>query len=1126
MAFPQTPLDIQADLLIGGVWQNVTADVFTRDLMTIVRGRPDEGSRTDPGKLKLTFNNGRSKVNPAVRGRYSDGNPLSDLYGYIGRNTPVRVHLPAGTARLELDGDPGGSVSTPHAAALNITGDLDIRAELDVDMTLTTGNLGILGKWGPTDPERSWFLRYYDGNLTFIWLDSGAVVRSAFIAVELYGGAALRVTLDVDNGAGGYTIRFYQADSISGPWTQLYTDLTAPGTTSLQATTSALRIGPSDATTTPPRTPFVGAATRFQVRSGIDGTLVADADFRGLADGAAGFTDSVGRTWTVNGTARVRKRADRFVGEISAWPPKWDVSGNDRWMPVEAAGVLRRYGQGAAALQSPLRRRIPSYSPLAYWPLEEGAQATRAYSPIPGVAPLALSHVNWAASDGLISSGPLPVWAAGTGPSAVMQATVPAPTGATTGWQVAWIYRLDTPPPTTLRTFMRINASGTVREWRVQSKDSQSKVLGLDVDGNTLVDQAIGTSNDIFGTWVQCNFRVSESGGTVTWTVTWSDIHGNGGAFSSTVAGTAGRVTNLGSPPGGFSSELDGMAMGHIGVFSTTTTAAYTSALDAWTPEPAGERMLRLAMEEDLPLSVRGVIARQEEMGAQRMLTLLELLGECGDSDGGILMEHRSRAALRYRGRATLYNQSPALTLSYTSQGEIAPPLEPIADDADTINDVTVTRIDGSSARVVLEDGPLSVQSPPGGIGRYDTSVQRSLASDEQAGPIAGWLLHLGTWDAPRYPVVHVNLAAAPHLINTVLGVDQGDVIRLTNLPADVPPGDVDLIVQGYTESFDQYAWDIYFTCTPAGPWTVGVVGDTTRARADTAGSQLAAAATSSATALHLLTTAQQRWITSALRPGAFPFNMRVGGEVVSVSAITPWLNDSFSRTVSNGWGAPDSGPAWTVVGGSAADFSVGSGYGSQVLASLDVSRRVSIPAVHPDFDLYCDMTTSALATGDSLYGAPTARMLDSDNMYMARAAFTTSNTVVVVLRKLVGGTGTDLGTYTLPGYTHVAGAFVRVRFQAQGSTLRVKTWPATQGEPDVWHIVATDTSITAANSFGTRSIRVTGNTNAATVAIRYENFQIVNPQTATVSRSVNGIVKAQAAGAGVRLATPSIVAL
>jgi hypothetical protein len=242
------------------------------------------------------------------------------------------------------------------------------------------------------------------------------------------------------------------------------------------------------------------------------------------------------------------------------------------------------------------------------------------------------------------------------------------------------------------------------------------------------------------------------------------------------------------------------------------------------------------------------------------------------------------------------------------------------------------------------------------------------------------------------------------------------------------------------------------------------------------------------------------------------------------------WLHDTFSRTAASSWGTSDGGLAWsTVGGGSASDYSVGSGYGVHVLSTVDVTRRTAVTQVHPDWDLYCDITTSALATGDSLYGAVTARMVDASTMYMARLEFTTSNTVVLVLRKLIADVATDLGTFTVGGtapLTHVAGAFVRVRFQGRGSTLRVKAWLATQTEPSVWHIEASDTALTAAAQIGTRSIRVTGNTNAASVEIRYDNFDVINPQVFTVDRSRNDIDKAQTAGTAVRLATPCTVAL
>ena len=1110
MAFPQTPLDIKADLKVGGVWQDVTADVYTRDLMSIARGRPDEGSRTDPGKCKLTFNNGASKASPGVLGRYSPGNPLSDLYGLIGRNTQVRVHLPAAEAHVELDGDTTGTVSTPHAAALNITGDLDVRVDIDADMTLTSGSYGIIGKWGETTAERAWVLRYTDGNLFLTWLDSGTAVHGFFIGIELIGAPVLRVTVDVDNGAGGHTVRFYQGDSVDGTeWTQLYTDLVGSGTTSIQSTTSPVRIGVPDSTLG--RVPFIGSGTRFQIRSGIAGTIVANADFRPLADGATGFTDSAGRVWTVNGTADVRKRADRFVGEISAWPPRWDVSGNDRWVPVEAAGVLRRYGQGASPLQSTLRRRIPAYSPVAYWPMEEGSNAVSVSSPITAVSAFTPTGFDFASDDTLPGSASLPTIASG----ATFTAKVPPATAGT--WQMEFVYFLET-MPASLTTMIELRTTGTARRVLVRVATNNVRMECYDADGTQI---ALGnvTAPSFTGGWNRLQLRASTSGASVTYTVRWIDIGALAYQTTDTITASAGYITSVQNT---FDSSLAGLRLGHLAVFTSLTDVPFSNADKAFIGEEAGERALRLATEENVPLSVRGVIAEQEKMGSQRQLSLLELLAECAASDGGILMEHRARPALRYRGRATLYNQTPALTLSYTTDGEIAPPLEPLDDDADIVNDVTVTRIDGSSARAVLEEGALSVQAPPDGVGRYDTSLQLSLAADAQAEPIAWWKLHLGTWDAPRYPVVHVDLAAAPHLIDTVLDVDQGDVIRLTDLPAWLPPGDVDLIVQGYTESFDQYAWDIYFTCTPAGPWTVAVTDDDVLAKADTAGSELLTGVTSSATQLLVATTRGPRWTTDAAE---LPFDIRAGGEVMTVSGIASWLRDALGRTVSGGWGTADSGQVWSAAGGTVStDFAVGSGYGQHILTTTGASRRSFTDFTWPDVDVVASVTTSATATGASLFGGPTARYADSDNLYMARVEFTTGNAVLLDVRKRVAAVESSLGTYTSP-ITHVAGTFVRVRLQISGSTILAKVWPASGVEPLHWHVGVTDTSLTTSAFVGCRSIAASGNTNV-NPQVRYDNVEVLNPQTFTVVRSVNGIVKAQAAGADVRLAQPAIVAL
>ncbi|WP_331744631.1 hypothetical protein [Streptomyces mirabilis] len=147
-------------------------------------------------------------------------------------------------------------------------------------------------------------------------------------------------------------------------------------------------------------------------------------------------------------------------------------------------------------------------------------------------------------------------------------------------------------------------------------------------------------------------------------------------------------------------------------------------------------------------------------------------------------------------------------------------PLEPIDDDQKVRNDVTVQREGGASGHAVLEVGALSTQPPPDGVVVYDESLTLNLYSDDQAERHAYWRMHLGTWDEARYPVV--DLAAAPGLINQVTALESGDRIQIANPPAWLPPGPIDLLMQGYQEVIGHpNDWDFQFNCTPAGSWAV-----------------------------------------------------------------------------------------------------------------------------------------------------------------------------------------------------------------------------------------------------------------------------------------------------------------
>ncbi|MFJ6615462.1 hypothetical protein ACIQPT_34880 [Streptomyces sp. NPDC091289] len=840
-------VDRRTEFQIGGTWTDVSSDVRESEPITIERGAKNESAKGSPSKCTLKLNN--------RDGRYSPRNPMSPYYGLIGRNTPIRVSVKGPESYLRLEGNTSSYARTPDIADLDITGDIDVRVEATADWYGTTSQ-ALLGKWDSDGNQRSYLLRILDGTIVFNWSTAGSATLFAQRPLPaLPKRAALRATLDVNNGAGGFTARFYWAPTMDGPWSQIGDVLSSTPATSIYSGSTPLEIAPVLASGV---TPLEGQVHRAEVRAGINGTVVADFDVRSLPEGTTGWTDSVGRTWTVGSDATITDRQYRFHGEISAWPTRWDVSGSDIWVPIDAAGIRRRLGQGQKALASTLRRRIPAFAPLAYWPCEDEDGATQAYSPIEGVRPLKVTG-GWrfGQDNTLAGSSALPAVDAG----AHMVGNVRAPGGTSTQWSVHMVYTVDSPPATDA-VFLSWRTTGTVQRWQIVQRENLATIQGFDEDGATVVNQFAAIGDDVFDGWQRFYFWASQSGGTVTWRLDWYNIGGSAGGIGSTYSGTTGRVSQIDTQ---FGASVTGLKVGHIAVLPVASTAAYTSADHGFSGESAIARMRRLANEEEAQLNLSWIdgdtAMDTERLGPQRPDTLMDLVQEAADTDGGILYEPADRLGLVYRDRASLYTQPVRLALDYTAPGEVPPPLEPTEDDQRLRNDVTVTRSGGSSGRAVAETGPLSVEPPPAGVGIYDESVTLSLATDDQPERIAAWRMHLGTWDEARYPTISVWLHAAPHLIDDVLGLDIGDRIQISNPPSWLPPGGIDQHMLGYTERLGLYDWALTMNCAPAGPWQVGSIGAPVLGHVDTDGSELAGAVSASDTALPVQAVVGPTWV-------------------------------------------------------------------------------------------------------------------------------------------------------------------------------------------------------------------------------------------------------------------------
>ena len=897
MTFPQDILPITADLKVGGVWTDISDYVYSRDSITVTPGRSSEGSALDTTRCTVTLNN--------RDGRFSPTNPLSPYYGRFGRNTPLRICVDAGAPFLALDGDPAGYVSTPDAAGLDITGDIDVRAEVAIDWRSDTPQT-LIQKWDTVGNQRSWLLRAYQGNLKLLWSADGTIDHlfsaSAFLPNQP-GRSAVRVTVDTDNGHGGFTVALYQAPTLAGPWTLIISG-SAAAATSIYASTASLRVGGYDTDSTPERVPYIGRGYRFEVRRGIDGPVVAAPDFTAQTPGTSAFADGVGLPWTVHGSAAITNRRVRFTGEASEWPSRWTTGGKDIWVPVQASGILRRLTQGASPLQSPVTREFTNparESIIAYWPCEDGRNTSVISSPLPGVPPMLISTtgINPAADTTWPASGALPTMGTGT-----LSGTIPTytPTGEA-ALRMGVILPADGLPATaelvTLYTDGGASGpwspTGPRTRWTVTITTTRTMELrAYNAAGDTVLTRT-GLAIP-HGVVLSLGLELTQNGTGVDYKLVAFDLTGAtldfaaGQQYIGTVPSRiVGRAKSVIVGAGG---KLGDTVIGHIA--EADRIAAYAATLGAligWDGEGARARAVRLCREENIPLVTYGT--SEQLMGPQKADKLLTLLQSTADV-GGTLYEQPDTIGLAWRARDRDYDQAPRLTLSYTADGEVVAPLDPVVDDSVLRNDVTVTRDGGASGRSVLESGPLSVLPPPEGVGLYTTSVTLPLHDDDQPEMHAAWMRHLGTWDAARYPQLTTDLAAAPHLIDQVVEVGIRDRITISDLPPWLPPDGIDLLVEGWAETIEQYAWTIRWVCSPGGPW-VTAKADVAKAAPD--GAQLAAAATATATTLTIRTTAGPLWSTN---PADYPADVVISGERITVTAVSGAASPQ-SATVTRG---------------------------------------------------------------------------------------------------------------------------------------------------------------------------------------------------------------------------------
>jgi hypothetical protein len=914
MAWPQDPLPIRTELYLDGAWADTVDSeplverVLGAGRISITRGMIDQQSTLAPQTCDFTLKN--------ADGLFSNRNPNSPLFGKFTQNTLVRMSVEDASGGLDSHllafRQTGGSyASTTDKAALDITGDIEVRFEVTPESWRPEKNMVIGGKYAITGNQRSWHVRLTsDGIVQLVWTADGSTILGISPTLsdpipEDSGRLAVRITFDVNDGGGNRVGTFYTGPAITGPWTTLATVTTA-GTTSIFSGTAPLEVGTTNAGTSAFSVdiPFSGKIHGFRVYNAIGGTLVADFDPSTQDPGATSWTDTTGtaNTWTVTTGdfgGRVASDRVRFIGEIGGIPQRWDTTGQDVQVPVRASGALRRLLQGGQPIRSSIYRHLIQYSTInGYWPMEAESGATLVDSAVPqNRSSVADASFSGSTPDGLAGSA-----GAMTLNSTNSRVYLYSPGRASTGEASFLCYfKLNAAPASEAQLIsVRGNATASHIDIKISSTTYRFDIYN---SVGTLVGSAStlhGTGADPTDAWIGMQVTLTQEGANVRWETLWHAVgseefytHSPGG---STFAGTAGRFGEV-ALDARYDANFAGAQFAHVLLTRDNNylnTYAFANASAGYTSEPAGERMRRLAEEEGLQLDIYGDASLTEETGPQRPDTLLNLLQDAALTDGGVLSEARDVMGFEYRTREYLGRCSP-LELDYSAFHLAATP-EPVEDDRYLLNDVTVQRPSGSAARWVKESGTKSVLDPPDGVGRYAGGVTRNAADDEQLTHLAQWEVFWRTWDEERVPNLAIALHRAPFLADDALteAVIQGGVgsaVHVTGLPDFLPPGDWKLLSFGYSEVLESKLWTLVFNTVPRGPYIGHRIDSTApdegEPRMDAATGELTLTSGVNTTATSFSLTILNGALTGRRVLSGEDFDMVIGGEVVTFTAAT-----------------------------------------------------------------------------------------------------------------------------------------------------------------------------------------------------------------------------------------------
>lgn len=800
----------------------------------------------------------------------------------------------------------------------------------------------------------------------------------------------------------------------------------------------------------------------------------------------------------------------RFVGFVDEWPLRWHQSGRERRVEVTASGLLRRLNQAGDFARSALYRAVVASSPAAYWPLEDGEDATQAASAVGGQA--MTGTLLFGKIDGPGGSGPvLDVTNRGQ-----LSAPVPAAVFNVADWRVEFVARVPAETASTsggviLLEWSSPGQSGDITYYRVTATTSGTIILTYFLYGSTSGTDITASVNPFDGRWRHYRIDGFTSGGTTSLNLY---IDGVGEAVGNPANdGYGPNMVKIITSATTADNCLPGI--GHIAVWQTPGSSDTWDAWNGWVGETSVDRVIRICAEEGIYYSPPGASGTPETMGPQPSGSALEIFQDCEGADAGLLYDFSG--GISFRPHAAQYNQAVALALNYAAR-EIQHPLEANDDDQQIANDVTASRPNGSEYSYTDTDGPLGTTA----VGFYSDSITTNVETDTAAEQRAAWRVALGTVDELRYPQVALSFARSPGLIPSWLNTTIGERVTISNPPSELPPGDPDLLMVGYTEYISTRNWAATLNTVPARPYNVIELDEpNNESRLDAEASALWVDVTSSGTSIRTYNsdaTIRETWTTAA---GDVPFDIEMAAERATVTAVASnaitFVNSAAASHGNNASVSP------------AVPASITTGDLLLILAAIrTTSGTVNTPSGWFDWinfghvKLMAKRATSSESAPSVTFSGGAA----GDDTSAQMCAFRNANLPIASATQ-TNASAQNIA-YPALGVDRTGTLIVYVGWKQDDWTSVAS--PGTEiGEPST--ATGNDQGIVWAYSIQTAALDVTAAsftvTGGASAVSKGAVIQVAGGmQTLTVTRAVNGVSKAQTSGTQVSLWQPHVLAL